>query len=165
VVDSNLAASNTGGSFLPQQTVANVPAHCSVSSGHGIYNPFAASSPTPCAFENDYDGGGPNFLSPPTNYGQSRRNQTYGPGYTDTDLDISKSFHVPHWDQGKLKIAGQFFNLLNHPNFAEPAHGLGGGSSYGYETGTVNTPTSILGAFFTGASSRRLIQAKVAFEF
>ena len=27
-------------------------------------------------------------------YGQQRRNQIYGPNYTDFDMDISKSFHV-----------------------------------------------------------------------
>jgi hypothetical protein len=156
VTDGNIAANNYGGSFLAAQTVAHLPGHCSFSSGQGIYDPNPGAVTQPCPYANDF--------VDPTNFGQSRRNQLYGPGFTDTDLDVSKQIRIPGWESAHLRIAGQFFNLFNHPNFAIPAHNLSGGS-VGYTSATVSTPTSILGAFFTAPSSRRLIQGKLAFEF
>lgn len=99
-----------------------------------------------------------------TDYGQQRRNQLYGPNYTDVDMDVSKGFKVPRMESGRLKIGAQFFNLFNHPNFQIPDSDVND-SALGVIYTTANTPTSILGAFLGGDASPRLIQFKGTFTF
>ena len=105
-----------------------------------------------------------NFASA-TDFGQSGRNQLFGPNYTDTDLAVTKGFTVPGKESAKLKVGAQFYNLFNHPNFAQPGNNFSSGSSFGQITSTVNTPTSILGSFLGGDASPRLIQLEAKFEF
>ncbi len=44
-----------------------------------------------------------------------------GPGYTDLDLGLSKNFHLRP-ERQQVQFRGDFFNLLNHPNFDDPDH-------------------------------------------
>jgi hypothetical protein len=99
-----------------------------------------------------------------TDYGQQRRNQLYGPNYTDVDMDVSKGFKVPRLESGRLKIGAQFFNIFNHPNFQIPDSDVND-PAFGVIYTTANTPTSILGAFLGGDASPRLIQFKGTFTF
>ncbi len=99
-----------------------------------------------------------------TDFGQQRRNQFRGSGYTDTDLDLTKGFKVPHWESANLKLGAQFFNLFNHPNFGQPLNDVES-SGLGTINTTVSTPTSILGSFLGGDASPRLIQLKASFVF
>ena len=113
---------------------------------------------TSCAFASHFTSS--------TDYGQQRRNQIYGPNYTDFDMDISKSFHVvPKYESMKLKTAIQFFNTFNHPNFQIPYADVNDGSSNGTIYAAASTPTSVLGAFLGGDASPRLIQLKASFVF
>jgi hypothetical protein len=100
----------------------------------------------------------------PTDYGQTRRNQIYGPNYTDSDLAILKGFNIYHWEAAKLQLGAQMFNVFNHPNFAQPGTVVGT-STFGVINGTVNPPTSILGSFLGGDASPRLVQLKATFNF
>jgi len=111
---------------------------------------------TPCDFASHF--------APSTDFGQQRRNQLYGPNYTDFDLDIAKGFKLPGSESARLKIGAQFFNLFNHPNFQIPDFDVND-STLGVITSTANTPTSILGAFLGGDASPRLIQFKGAITF
>jgi len=100
-----------------------------------------------------------------TDYGQQRRNQIYGPNYTDFDMDISKSFRlVPKYESVKLKVAAQFFNTFNHPNFQLPLNDVND-SGLGTIYAAASTPTSVLGAFLGGDASPRLIQLKGSIVF
>ena len=99
-----------------------------------------------------------------TDFGQSRRNQMFGPNYTDSDFSASKAFSMPGWESGKLKVGAQFFNLFNHPNFGQPVSSSSSGA-IGTIQSTVNPPTSILGAFLGGNASPRLIQLNAKFDF
>ena len=100
----------------------------------------------------------------PTALGQGRRNNIYGSSYTNTDISIAKSFAIPHWESAHLKVGAQFFNLFNHPNFAYSNANIDSGA-VGTISNTVNTPTSILGAFLGGDASPRLIQFTGKFSF
>lgn len=91
-------------------------------------------------------------------FGAQRRNQFYGPGFFDTDFAIIKQTTIPHWERGQVGLGIQFFNLFNHPNFDQPNADLSNPSLFGHITGTVSTPTSILGAALGGDASPRLIQ-------
>lgn len=100
-----------------------------------------------------------------TDFGQQRRNQLFGPNYTDFDMDIAKGFNVPKWESAKLKLGIQIYNLFNHPNFQIPYADVNDGSADGQLFTTASSPTSILGAGLGGDASPRLIQTKVTFTF
>ena len=116
-----------------------------------------AHATTPCDFASHF--------SKATDYGQQRRNQLYGPNYTDFDADLSKGFKLPRWEKAQLNVAAQFFNTFNHTNFQLPYADYGDGSANGTLYGAASTPTSVLGAFLGGDASPRLIQLKVSFVF
>ncbi|WP_420237932.1 carboxypeptidase regulatory-like domain-containing protein [Telmatobacter bradus] len=99
-----------------------------------------------------------------TDYGQQARNQLFGPNYTDVDMDVAKGFELPYTHGAKLKVAVQFFNLFNHPNFSQPDFEVNDGT-FGTITSTASTPTSILGSGLGGDASPRLIQLKGSITF
>ena len=162
VVDSATSGDNFGnyGGPLYAQQIAPL-------SGHNHCGGESAANGTPCAFANDFvlDQGNPGQpLQSATDFGQSRRNQMFGPNYTDSDFSASKAFSMPGWESGKLKVGAQFFNLFNHPNFGQPVSSSSSGA-IGTIQSTVNPPTSILGAFLGGNASPRLIQLNAKFDF
>jgi hypothetical protein len=154
VIDSSTAASftNYGNAYgLLAKQIAPIK-------GHTHCGGNAAANGTPCAFTADF--------APADGFGESRRNQLYGPNYTDTDFSVTKGFTMPHWETAKLRVGAQFFNLFNHPNFAQPNNDVSAGSgSFGVITSAVSTPTSILGSFLGGDASPRLIQLMAKFDF
>ena len=90
------------------------------------------------------------------------RNEFRGPGYFDTDMNVTKYFTIH--ESAKLGIGAQFFNLFNHPNFDQPVNNIAS-SLFGQIIRTVGPPTSILGAFLGGDASPRIIQVKLSFQF
>jgi outer membrane receptor protein involved in Fe transport len=51
--------------------------------------------------------------------GTSGRNILTGPGYTNLDFSLGKNIPIKQLgDSGALEFRGEFFNILNHPNFA-----------------------------------------------
>jgi hypothetical protein len=99
-----------------------------------------------------------------TGFTNGQRNAFYGPGYFNTDFTVMKNTSIPGWEAGKLGIGMQFYNLFNHPNFANP-DGNQADTTFGQITGLVSAPTSILGAFLGGNASPRLIQLKAQLTF
>jgi hypothetical protein len=158
VVDSGTAAgignygwNGTSAPLFAQQTQALKETHCGGKGAAGV------GIGTPCSFSADYTAA--------TDFGQSARNQMFGPNYTDFDLGLSKGFAMPHWDAGKLSVGAQFFNLFNHYNFAQPGNNIASPATLGIETSGVNPPTSILGSFLGGDAAPRLIQLNAKFTF
>ena len=130
--------------------------HCG-GAQHSVYGPAGQlGGAVPCSFVSSF--------TEPTALGQGRRNSIYGSSYTNTDFAVIKSFAIPHWESGHLEVGAQFFNLFNHPNFNQASGNLDGGTQ-GLISDTVNTPTSILGAFLGGDASPRLIQFTGKFNF
>jgi hypothetical protein len=155
VTDSGTATafSNYGGPMFAQQTAQiGKNNHCG---GEGATTTVNGNN-VPCAFVNDF--------TSPTDFGQSRRNQMFGPNYTDSDFAVMKGFGIHGMESGKLRVGAQFYNLFNHPNFGQPNGDLASGS-FGLISTTVNPPTSILGSFLGGDASPRLIQLTGKFEF
>ena len=147
------ALANYGGPLYAQRVAPYGGAtHCG-----GAKATLTTGNSIPCSFSTAY--------ASASDFGQSGRNQMYGPNYTDTDFAATKSFRMPGWESGKLKVGAQFFNLFNHPNFGQPGHDVGSPGTLGLITGTVNTPTSILGSFLGGDASPRLIQLTAKFDF
>ena len=58
-----------------------------------------------------------------------RRNVVYGPGFVNLDFSVIKDFKLG--ERFSLQLRGEFFNLLNHPNFADPDHDLSDGPTLG----------------------------------
>ncbi|HEV2445716.1 MAG TPA: hypothetical protein VGS58_07330, partial [Candidatus Sulfopaludibacter sp.] len=111
----------------------------------------------PCSFASDF--------ASATDFGQSRRNQLFGPNYTDVDFAATKGFTMPHWDTGKIKVGAQFYNIFNHYNFGQPGNNIASSSSFGVISSGVNPPTSILGSFLGGDAAPRLVQLTAKFIF
>jgi hypothetical protein len=69
----------------------------------------------PCAFD-----------SPPADrYGTEGRNQLTGPGTTNLDFAVFKSFHIRK-EKNLLQLRAEVFNLFNHPLFDLPNRVFGG---------------------------------------
>jgi hypothetical protein len=104
-------------------------------------------------------------LAPSYGFGNQMRNQFFGPSYFNTDFTVMKFFGIPHWEQGKLGIGAQFFNVLNHPNFDDPVRDMSNVAQFGQIIRDVGTPTSILGSFLGANADPRLIQLSAKFNF
>jgi hypothetical protein len=57
-------------------------------------------------------------LSAPGTYGNSGRCSLLAPGYFNIDAAVSRYFNIT--ERHRLELRFEFFNLLNHPNFAAP---------------------------------------------
>ncbi|MCU1340239.1 MAG: TonB-dependent hemoglobin/transferrin/lactoferrin receptor family protein [Bryobacterales bacterium] len=60
----------------------------------------------------------------PQAYGNAGRNILRGPGSTNLDLALSKSFRWEGAETRRLQIRSEFFNALNHTNFGLPVHSM-----------------------------------------
>ena len=65
-------------------------------------------------------------------YGTMRRNQLFGPGFSDVDLSFSKTTTIT--ERVRLQLRGEVFNVGNRINFAPPNSTLGGGFGQLYDT-------------------------------
>jgi hypothetical protein len=90
-----------------------------------------------------------------------RRNQFRGPNFFDTDLTLSKNFKIT--ERVRLGLGATAFNVLNHPNFANPVNDLAA-PGFGSVQSTVSPPTSPFGAF-AGVASGRIVQVTGRLNF
>ncbi|HET7440604.1 MAG TPA: TonB-dependent receptor, partial [Terriglobales bacterium] len=96
------------------------------------------------------------FAQPlPGTYGNLGRNKFSGPGLNDFDVSFIKSQHISHnwW----LRLRAEFFNIWNHPNFANPSTTFGSGFRL------TSTPDSFNPYF--GNGSPRNVQLVAELEF
>jgi len=123
--------------------------------GQGV--PSCTGPKAPCLYSSE-------FSSAATGFGNVVRNSFRGPGYFDTDFTLMKYINIPHWENGKLAIGAQAYNVLNHPNFDNPEANIAN-PLFGTVTRAVGPPTSILGAFLGGDASVRMIQLTARLVF
>jgi len=98
----------------------------------GSYNPAAFTVPT------GYDG------TPGQNLGDVGRNSLRGPGFFQWDFSVMKSFDLG--EKAKLQFRTDLFNIINHPNYANPDGGLCSALTYGAAGQTATcTPNSNFG--------------------
>jgi hypothetical protein len=90
-----------------------------------------------------------------------RRNQFRGSNFFDTDLTLSKVFKIT--ERVGFGIGATAFNLVNHPNFANPVNDLAA-PGFGSVQSTVSPPTSPFGAF-AGVASGRIVQVTGKLNF
>jgi hypothetical protein len=65
----------------------------------------------------------------PGTYGNIARNALRGPKFAQLDMTMSKKFTIN--DRFKTELRGEFYNILNHPNWAAPNANLGSGGQPG----------------------------------
>lgn len=129
----------------------SVPHHCGKDITTGCFGPLGQSSKY--------------FTDPTSFFGQSHRNQFFGPEYFDTDFTLMKNFKIPRMEEGKVEIGVQAYNVLNHPDFANPVFNFDNVGTFGSVQRTVSDPTSVFGSFLGGDASPRILQLKGTFSF
>jgi hypothetical protein len=75
------------------------------------------------------------FSNPaPYTFGNSSRDILRGPGFWDWDVSMGKQFFLPIGTEKRyhVDLRGDFYNVLNHPNFAQPNSTVGSAA-----TGTI----------------------------
>jgi hypothetical protein len=113
----------------------NVVVSTTAITGIATVRPNLVSAPTITGSPAGWFGPTPNiFFSTPVNaFGNVGRNTFVGPGYGDIDYSLIKNTKIT--ERTNLQFRADAFNLLNHPNFAQPG-GTVGTSSFGLILGT-----------------------------
>jgi hypothetical protein len=103
-------------------------------------------------------------------FGDLGRNALRGPDFLWSDLYLTKWFALT--DRVKLRVDGQFFNILNHPNFGLPVLEYAGipgkpatQTGFGALSYPTAPPTGLLGVGLGGDSSPRMIAFQARLEF
>ena len=120
----------------------------------------ADGTPFQCLNASQFNGG--NGPGSETGFGNVPRNTFRGAGYFNSDFSILKN--IPLTERFNFGLGANFFNVFNHPNFANPVHDLASGQ-FGQIQQTVVPPTSPYGAFVGSAVSGREIQIHARLTF
>jgi hypothetical protein len=102
-------------------------------------------------------------------FGDLGRNSLRGPDFMWSDLYITRRFRLR--EKVTLRMDAQFFNVLNHPNFALPSvvAGIPGQpatqTGFGAITSTTSPPTGLLGVGLGGDNSPRMVAIQARLEF
>jgi hypothetical protein len=87
--------------------------------------------------------------------GSAGRNSLYGPRLTTVDFSIFKKTHIPKISETfNVQFRAEFFNILNHPNFAAPNFLNDGNNSIFNADGSPTSNAGVLGS--TSTSSRQI---------
>ena len=98
-----------------------------------------------------YAAGNSVMMAPPLGqFGNMGRNMFQDSGFKNFDFSIAKNFHFG--EAMRLQFRAEFFNILNHPNFANP---YGGQNGYGF-----NDPSA--GGFGCGCATPDIAAANPA---
>ncbi|HEX4748698.1 MAG TPA: carboxypeptidase regulatory-like domain-containing protein [Bryobacteraceae bacterium] len=92
-------------------------------------------------------------------FGDSGRNIVTGPGFHDLDFSIIKNTHFS--ERANLQFRAEFFNVLNHPNFALPSN-VESAANFGALYETPDVAQNNVGL---GSGGPRLIQFGLKFLF
>jgi len=133
-----LASPSASATFMPGFSCANAPSTGSVTQRLGNWINAAAYQPD--AFATLSTGG----LSDATLFGNTPRNCIIGPPQKNADFSLGKIFKLTEGQN--LRFLADFFNIFNHPSFANPAAPAVGstpGSGSAPITSTIGTPRLI----------------------
>lgn len=128
----------------------NMPSSCAASAaavdGTGLQRETASLNLFGC-----YAAGNSVMMAPPLGQaGNMRRNIFPDSGFRNFDFSLGKNFHFG--EAMRLQFRAEFFNILNHPNFANP---YGGQNGYGF-----NDPSA--GGFGCGCATPDIAAANPA---
>jgi len=120
------------------------------------------------AFFGCYANGSSIMLPPPLgHFGNMSRNTFPDTGFRDFDFSVAKNFHFG--EAMRLQFRAEFFNILNHPNFANP---YGGQNGFGLNDPSVQpfgcgcaTPDVAAANPVIGSGGSRAVQLGAKFIF
>jgi hypothetical protein len=160
----------------PPFSVTNASLPARINSGGGVGNAFiadlidpnalgvscgstaiATANGTACLHQSQFA-----TLAQQLDFGNTAPFMFRGAPYFDIDSQLTKNFTFK--ERFKFGIGAQFFNLLNHPNFAN-ASGTVTSSSIGLASSTVAQPSSIYGTGQGASVSGRLAVLVGTFRF
>jgi hypothetical protein len=145
------------------------PDESDTGTGHSSYancigNPFAGATDNPLSY---ITGGGGFFINPAAfsipsagKFGSCPPNAFHGPGLWDADLSLFKEFQLT--ESKRLEFRTEFFNALNHPNFADPDSDIALPGSFGK---VYDTLSPVLGTNSGGPGDPREIQFALKLYF
>lgn len=162
-VRSGVPFSVTDGSLAGSVTTAN-GGNALIGGGAITATPIGAISATcgsnavnaPCLSASQFVAAGSE-----TTWGMPR-NSFYGPGYFNIDISAFKTVAIR--ERVRFTFGIQGFNILNHPNFANPSGNISA-PGLGIIGSTVSAPTSPYGSFQGAAVSGRVVVATGRFSF
>jgi hypothetical protein len=145
-------------------TTGTAPSGGQDSYANCIGNPFAGATTNP----SQYVAGGTGFFINPAafaipaagQFGTCAPRDFHGPGLWDADLSLFKEFRIT--ESKRFEFRAEFFNALNHPNFAEPDANISSPGSFGK---VYSTLAPILGTNSGGPGDPREIQLALKFYF
>jgi hypothetical protein len=135
----NLASPSSTATFVPSFSCGNALSSGSTTSRLGNWVNAAAYQPDPTATLSDGV-----TASDATLYGNTPRNCIIGPPQKNVDFTLGKAFRIAEGQA--IRFRADFFNLFNHPSFANPAApavGSSPGSGSAPITSTIGTPRLI----------------------
>jgi len=147
----SLASPSATATFAPGFSCANAPSRGGVTSRLANWVNPAAYSPDPLATLSN------GTASDATLYGNTPRNCIIGPPQKNVDFTLDKNFSLT--ERQVLRFRVDFFNLFNHPSFANPQVFNGDGAVVGSTAGSGAAPiTTVVG-------TPRLIQFSLKYSF
>ena len=107
-----------------------------ISGGKPWFDPTSFANPVEPQYTNP---GAPGYVncSVPScivspNFGNTRRNQFRGPGVTNVNASVTRSFKI--WRESEFQVRVEAFNLLNHAELVSNPNVTVGGGTFGYIT-------------------------------
>jgi hypothetical protein len=85
-----------------------------------------------------------------TTFGNAGVGIVRGPGQRNVDFSVIKQFVLPGSDRSRLEFRAEFFNLFNHPNFANPS---------------ASQTSAAFGRILTTAVNPRIVQLALKYAF
>jgi hypothetical protein len=142
-----------GASLAPGATIGSGYAGGSLTSriNNGYLN-ASAFVPAPELYPVQCAAGDDNFCT--TGFGDLQRNAYRGPFEQNWDFSLIKNFHLT--EHQNLRFTTDFFNIWNHPNFANPAV---------TDVETAGLPNSPFGKIVSTNGQPRLIQFSLRYSF
>ncbi len=114
------------------------------------WNPYTGYL-NPLAFSQPADG----------TFGDLGRDSIFGPGYSNLDFSVAKNTQI--FEHLNLQLRAEFFNILNHPNFALPNGSVSPGQA---PAGQISqTPDVAQGNPGLGGGGPRVMQVAAKFTF
>ena len=163
VTDSKIATSvNASGVLTPLADLVDPSVFGkSCNKDNAVGKPCLSTSSF-ASYPGEFAGGAAGATPLQRDWGNIAPDSFRGPGYFDIDLTLTRSFAI----REKLRFAFgmQAYNVLNHPNFANPSGSLTSGA-FGTITSTLGPPTSIYGSFQGASVSGRVMVLTGTFSF
>jgi Carboxypeptidase regulatory-like domain len=160
VTDSKIPSQvNSAGGVITPLSDLLVPSQVNANCGGGV------AVAGPCLVKADFATySSTSGVSAPvqTDWGNIAPNSFRGPGYFDIDFTVTRDFRFK--ERYALQLGMQSYNLLNHPNFANPSGSISSGA-FGTITSTLGPPTSIYGTGQGASVSGRLVVLTGKFSF